>query len=184
MITKVKFRPKLLKGPFSYYLNVHETSILADLFESVKPKVVVEFGCNVGITAKRLLDNVPSIERYVGIDIPSDHAPTLACQASEVPAHPGCYVTDPRFWLLIAEHELTHDDLEPADAVFIDGDHSFDGVMHDSRLARELIRSPGIIVWHDWQNPGVEVTPALDRLSEEGWPIVGIEGSWLAFTKT
>jgi len=183
MIETIELHPKTIRGPFSFYLNGRETSLLTMLVDSVKPKVVLEFGCNVGMTAKRVLENIPGIERYVGVDVPFDHKTTLVCQSSEVPLHPGCYADDPRFWLLIADRELTHDDLEPVDAVFIDGDHSFDGVMHDSRLARELIRSPGIIVWHDFLNPSVDVTKVLDQLSEEGWPIVGIKNSWLAFTK-
>src|SRR5215467_8418587 len=120
MIEKIALHVKPINGPFSYYLNWRETSILTFLIGSVAPKVMIEFGTNVGITASRILCNVPTLERYIGIDVPSDYAPTLRCQDSEVPAHPGCFVTDPRYWLLIAEHELTHDDLEPCDACFID----------------------------------------------------------------
>jgi hypothetical protein len=30
-------------------------------------------------------------------------------------------------------------------------------VLHESRLSRRLIRTPGIIVWHDFTNAAVEV---------------------------
>jgi hypothetical protein len=73
--------------------------------------------------------------------------------------------------------------LEPCDAVFIDGDHSEAAVLHESRLARRLIRGAGIIVWHDFSNPAVEVTQALSRLDDEGWPINCVEQSWLAFMR-
>jgi hypothetical protein len=44
-----------------------------------------------------------------------------------------------------------------------------------------LIRGRGIIVWHDYSNPAVGVTEALDRLHDEDWPIEHVENSWLAF---
>jgi predicted O-methyltransferase YrrM len=58
-----------LRGPFSRYLSEHETAILAALVNSVSPKVMIEFGCNAGITAARMLENVPTLERYIGVDI-------------------------------------------------------------------------------------------------------------------
>jgi hypothetical protein len=67
--------------------------------------------------------------------------------------------------------------------VFIDGDHSELAVLHESRIASYLVRRGGIIVWHDYDNPAVEVTQALNRLHEEGWPIASVVGSWLAFMK-
>jgi predicted O-methyltransferase YrrM len=174
-----------IAGPFSYYLNQHETAILIALTRSVAPRVMIEFGCNVGLTAKRVLCNVPSIRTYIGIDVPPHHQPKLDCQQSEVPEHAGCFAADDdRFFLLMADHELTRHDLEPCDAAFIDGDHSAGAVHHDSELARELIRPGGIICWHDHLNKGVEVTPVLEALCADGWPIKQVAGSWIAFMRT
>jgi hypothetical protein len=50
-------------------------------------------------------------------------------------------------------------------------------------MARRLLRRPGIIVWHDWTNPNVQVTQALTQLTHEGWPIDCVDNSWLAFMK-
>jgi predicted O-methyltransferase YrrM len=174
-----------IKGPFSRYLNAHETAVLVALVKSVSPKVMIEFGCNLGITGARLLENVPTLEKYVGIDVPPDHVPVLQCQRDEVPTNAGCYAAhDPRFFLLTERSQfLRTGHLEPCDAVFIDGDHSEAAVLHESRLARRLIRGAGIIVWHDYSNPAVEVTRALDRLHEEGWPIDCVDNSWLAFMR-
>jgi predicted O-methyltransferase YrrM len=174
-----------LRGPFSRYLNQHETAILVALVKSVAPKVMIEFGCNAGITAKRVLENVPTLGKYIGVDVPVDHETTLQCQRSEVPASAGCYAADdPRFFLLTTRSQLLRTGhLEPCDAVFIDGDHSEAAVLHESRLARRLIRGAGIIVWHDFSNPAVEVTQALNRLHAEGWPIEHVENSWLAFMR-
>jgi predicted O-methyltransferase YrrM len=174
-----------IKGSSSYYMTAQETAILVALVNSAAPKVVIEFGCNLGVTAKRILENVPSIQTYIGIDVEPDHVPTLKCQSSEVPDRAGWVAADDlRFLLLIAPSQsLRTGNLEPCDAVFIDGDHSEAAVLHESRLARRLLRPGGIIVWHDYQNPAVEVTLALDRLHDEGWPINCVEHSWLAFMR-
>jgi predicted O-methyltransferase YrrM len=174
-----------IRGPFSKYMTPHETAILVALIKSIVPKVMIEFGCNAGITAARVLENVPTLETYIGIDVPFDHVPTLRCQRSEVPINAGAHAADDeRFHLLIAPSQsVSADDLEPCDAVFIDGDHSEAAVLHESRLARELVRPDGIICWHDFYNPDVEVTRALFRLQREGWAIDCVENSWLAFLR-
>jgi len=177
---------KPIKGPFSKYMTAQETALLVALIDSVSPKVMIEFGCNEGVTAKRILDNVPTLERYIGVDVDPDHVPTLDCQSSEVPRNPGCHAAgDPRFFLLTSPSQhLAASQLEPCDAVFIDGDHSEQAVSYESMLARSIIRPGGIIVWHDYCNPAVEVTMVLDRLSEQGWPIDCVEHSWLAFMRS
>jgi predicted O-methyltransferase YrrM len=173
-----------VKGPFSRYLNWHETAILVALVRSVTPRVMIEFGCNLGITAARVLENVPSLERYIGIDVPANHEPILAHQRDEIPLNPGYYAADDeRFWLLTAQSTLTPDQLEPCDAAFIDGDHSEYFVCRDTDLARALVRPGGIIVWHDAGNESVEVTPVLEELCQRGWPIQQVQGSWLAFMR-
>jgi predicted O-methyltransferase YrrM len=173
-------------GPFSKYMTPHETAILVTLIKSVAPEVMIEFGCNAGITAARVLENVPTLQTYIGIDVPFDHVTTLRCQHSEVPVNAGCYAAhDQRFHLLTMRSQLLRTGhLEPCDAVFIDGDHSEAAVLHESRLARRLLRPGGIICWHDFFNPDVEVTQALTRLQGEGWAINCVENSWLAFLRT
>jgi len=173
---------KPIPGRFSNYLNANETAILVALVKRTRPRVMIEFGCNTGMTARRVLDQVPSLEKYIGIDVPSYYTPMLDCQRSEVPALPGCFANDARFYLHVsASQMLGVADLEVCDAAFIDGDHSRNAVLHDSRLARRLVRRGGVIVWHDYGNPAVEVTEVIDQLSSEGWPISAVENSWIAF---
>jgi predicted O-methyltransferase YrrM len=178
--------PKPISTLGNQYLGSTETAIVVDLIASVGPRVVLEIGTNLGATARAILDTVPGLQRYIGIDVPSQHIPRLGCQRDEVPFMAGRHAaSDSRYWLLLADSvELTPADLEPVDAVFIDGDHSAVAVAHDSQLARQLTRSGGIIVWHDYNNPAVEVTTTLDRLVEQGWPLCAIRGTWLAFMRT
>jgi predicted O-methyltransferase YrrM len=176
--------PPMVSGQFSKYLGATECSILIDLVKSVSPKVMIEFGCNSGITARRVLDNVVTLEKYIGVDVEPQHKTTLKCQENEIPVVAGCYADDFRFQLLTCPTQcLTENDLEPCDAVFIDGDHSFYAVRHESLIAKELVRPGGIIVWQDFQKPAVEVTAVLTGLAGEGWPIVSVKNSWLAYMR-
>jgi predicted O-methyltransferase YrrM len=168
------------------YMTATDGALLIGLVASVDPKVMIEIGCQLGRTSMAILAQVPSLETYIGIDVPFHHRTTLPSQQSEVPDTPGLYAQDERFYLLIRDtgsQELEPEDLEPCDVVFIDGDHSEAAVLHDSRLALALVRPGGIIIWHDYRNGAVEVTSVLDQLSDADWPITHIAGTWLAFCR-
>lgn len=165
-----------------------ELEALITLIDSVSPRVVIEFGANSGRTAKAILRNIPSIRRYVGIDVPPTYVPEKAVQSREVPERPGeLALDDPRFRLLIARHgshDLFADDLPIACAAFIDGDHSARGVRQDYRLAKARVRRGGIIVFHDDNGRDtVDVSDALDELAGEGANILHVAGTWLAFER-
>jgi len=185
-IAKAACGPTALHGPFSEYLNADECAVLVALLRRVRPRVMVEIGIASGLTARRVLEHVPSIEKYYGVDVPSDFVTTLRCQQSEVQHKPGRWALhDERFRLVVRDQGSLDvaDQLEPADAFFIDGDHSYDAVMHDSDTAGGLIKPGGVIVYHDYQNPGVEVTEALDALHAAGWPLEHVAGTWIAFAQ-
>jgi predicted O-methyltransferase YrrM len=186
-VARHEIEPARIRSFPNTYLNEIETGLLVTLVNSVQPEVMIEIGCQEGRTAKIVLDNVPSLRKYIGIDIPSDRAPTLACQRGEVPRSAGVYASgDPRFFVLVCESGslgLEPADLEACDAVFIDGDHSENAVARDSVLARSLVRPGGIIIAHDYGNDAVEVSQALDRLDDQGWPWRHIEGTWLAYCR-
>jgi predicted O-methyltransferase YrrM len=166
------------------YLSREDTARIVALVKSVNAKVMIEFGCQEGRTAWAILASVPTLQDYFGIDVPPDYIPRLD-QWDEIPKSAGLLVeNDPRFRLVIRRRgsfDLRWQDLPFCDAVFIDGDHSLEAVIHDSELARALVRSPGVIIWHDYGNPTVEVTEALDSLAHKGWPIRVIRDTWLAF---
>jgi predicted O-methyltransferase YrrM len=146
---------------------------------------MVEIGCRDGRTARVLLHNVHSLERYIGIDVPPTYRPILPHQLNEMVIDPGHHAAnDPRFELIIRERgslDVGPQDLPPCDAVFIDGDHSEYIVAHDSQLARAIVQPGGVIIWHDAFNGAVDVMRVLERLANEGWPIKSIAGTWLAF---
>jgi predicted O-methyltransferase YrrM len=170
------------------YLNTGEMEIIASLLRSVCAESMIEFGCRDGRTAKVLLHNVPSLQRYVGVDVPMKYEPTLSHQRREMVEHPGhLAAADPRFEVVIHERgslDVKIDDFERFDAAFIDGDHSEEVVYKDSYLALCLVRPKGVIIYHDYTNAAVDVQRALHRLHGEGWPLLHIEGTWLAFRWT
>ncbi|WP_172352689.1 class I SAM-dependent methyltransferase [Mesorhizobium sp. NZP2298] len=170
------------------FMNPGELEAVVALARLAKPKVVVEFGVNEGRTAKALMLNIDTIERYVGIDVPQGYVTDKAVQRREVPQQPAHFaLDDPRFRLLIARrgsHDLAADDLPKCDFVFIDGDHGRAGVVKDTLLATRIVRPGGIIAWHDYHHLGtVDVREVLEEYYDAGRPIQHVEGTWLAFMR-
>lgn len=167
------------------YFHPGELDVLVHLIRDAGAKTVIEFGCNDGRAAATLLHNLAGIEVYVGIDVCPGHVTTLPYQMREIPDAPGIYAApDPRFHLIVrprGSFDLVPSDLPPADAAFIDADHSRLGVMHDFALALAVVRDGGVIVFHDDNGlPEVEVAQTLDELHLGGHQIAHVAGTWLA----
>ncbi len=170
------------------YMNPGELETLVALIKSVSPQHVIEIGVNVGRTAKVILNAVPGVERYTGVDVEPGYVPAKPVQRNEVPKIAGELVADDaRFKLVLRRRgslDLMPSDLHAADAVFIDGDHGARAVLHDSALARAVTRPGGIIVWHDYHDLGtVDVKQVLDAMHRDGYPLVQVEGTWLVFER-
>ena len=183
---KLSAEPIDWHGMHRSYLNGGELEIIAALVRSVSARTMIEIGCRDGRTARVLLDNVESLERYVGIDVPLDYQPELPGQRSEIVAEPGFHVrADERFELMVLQHgSLDLEELEPCDAIFIDGDNSRRVVAHDSALAFAAVRRGGIIVWHDYTSIHFDdVTDVLKNLEGAGRRIKHVAGTWLAFCR-
>jgi predicted O-methyltransferase YrrM len=163
-----------------------ELDILAHLMQGAR--VVAEFGCNNGRTAAAMMRNVPTIERYIGVDVEPGYSFACKVQAREVPLVPGdLALDDERFELVLKERgsfDLTAADLPQCDAVFIDGDHSEAAVRNDYALARSIVRRGGIVVFHDDNGLDcVDVSRVLDDLHANGADIQHVAGTWLAFER-
>lgn len=183
----IEIRPRIYdtSGLPARFFNPGELEALLHLIESVSAKVVIEFGVNEGRTPAAVLRNIETVERYIGIDVTPGYQTIMPVQRREVPAKPGHLAAhDPRFELIVRERgsfDLTAEDLPQADAVFIDADHSRQGLMNDYTLARRVIRPGGVIIFHDDNClPVVEVTQTLNDLCDEGRKIFHIAGTWLA----
>jgi predicted O-methyltransferase YrrM len=181
MRSELGVRPIDWLGLHREYQNAGEMEILVALARSIDARSMLEIGCRDGRTARLVLRNVETLERYVGIDVAPGYEPRLECQRSEVTECPGTLaLSDPRFDLMLRKRgslDLTAVDFaERFDICYIDGDHSAAAVRHDSSLALAITR--GLIVWHDYGNAAVEVTGVLDSLD---LPLRRISGTWFAF---
>lgn len=171
------------------YLHPGELEVLVALARSVAARGVLEIGVNTGRTARALLDNVPTIEHYQGVDVPPGYAFGCDVQKHEVPPNPGHYALgDPRFELLLRPRgslDLSPAELRPCDVVFVDGDHSRDAVIQDTALAEQLVRPGGLIIWHDYHDLGtVDVRDVLhERVSPWGTQLQHVEGTWIVFER-
>jgi predicted O-methyltransferase YrrM len=168
------------------FMNEGELEALVTLVDSVNPKGVLEFGINTGRTAQAILEYVPGIEQYIGIDVPMGYVTNAQVQRGEVPKVAGELVLhDERVQLIVREggsHAVFPTDLPYVDAVFIDGDHSRSGVEHDTMLALQRARPGGIIVWHDYHDLGtVDVREVLNEKFKRGWDLRHVEGTWLVY---
>lgn len=185
---RLSLRPLDWSGLSRRFMNESELETLIALARSVKPRAVLEFGVNAGRTAKALLDNVPGIETYQGIDVPPNYICSKAVQRREVPQRPGELAeVDPRFQLILSPRgslDLSPADLKPCDVAFIDGDHGREAVLHDTQLARALVRPGGIIIWHDYHDLSVvDVREVLHELHAAGAAIFHVQGTWIAYER-
>lgn len=188
MLPSVKITPEsvISTGLPDQYTMPGEYGTLVALLNGIKAERVVEIGINYGLTAAMLLKNVSTIIHYTGIDVPPGTDLSLSVQKNEVPRTAGEYVRDdPRVRLLVREGgslAVTPDELGPVDVVFIDGDHSTEGVVNDTLLAWEVVRPGGLVIWHDYHQLGtVDVATVLDNYAAKGHRIVHVAGTWLAY---
>jgi predicted O-methyltransferase YrrM len=183
----VQVMPVCWDGLPREYLNEGELEIIVALIRSVMPRTVVEIGLAAGRTAKAILREMPELHRYIGVDCDPHYRTKIASQWTERGPNPGhLAMDDPRFdrWILPrGSLDLTAEDFPPVDAVFVDGDHSSEVVRHDSDLARAIVQSGGIVIWHDYWNLGVEVSRVLEADQRRGYNIQHVEGTWLAFER-
>jgi predicted O-methyltransferase YrrM len=168
------------------FMTHRERETLVALLEFVRAQTVVEIGVQLGQCARIMLDRVPTIEAYVGVDVLPGYVTPVPEQQTECPQDRvgELVLMDPRFQLITKRNgslDLKAGDLPSCDVMVIDGDHSAAGVSYDTELAASVVRSGGLIVWHDYwppfQNGVVEV---LNALWERGCPIRHIEDTWLA----
>jgi len=167
------------------FFNPGELEVFLDLIAKRKPKVIVEFGIQRGRNASAALRNFPFIERYVGIDVLPGYTTAMQCQRNEVPMNAGeLAANDPRFRLLLSKngsYDLLAGDLPKADFIFIDGDHSREGVLNDHALAMDCATYGACILFHDDNGrKEVQVTETLAELRESGHNIDHIDGTWFA----
>jgi len=133
--------------------------VLVDLVHERLPGVglrVVEVGTRTGRTARHLARYCPKVEEVFAVDLE--------------PPPPGVFDGLDRVSFLHggSESVAKRFDDESVDLVFLDADHSEDGVLRDLEAWLPKVRAGGIVAGHDYgarHHPGVK--PAVDRVFRE-----------------
>jgi len=140
-------------------LAPYEQLVLAALARAVSPAYVVEFGTGQGFSGYIWAANTPDMARVVSVDLApdlrADYTAKILRNDNEVGrayrAAPGAAKIEQ---VLIRPGETLPEELEllkgKVDVIFIDGDHSYDGVQHDTETGYMLARSDATFIWHDF----------------------------------
>ena len=188
MLPTVQLATEPAEGLRNHFMTRADTEAVLALLHEVTPKRVVEFGINYGHTAKEILQRIPGIEKYVGVDIVPGAELAPRYQWPEIPLFPGRETKgDKRVKILVrprGSYDLVPSDIGPVDAAIIDGDHSKLGVQTDTGLARTCIRPGGVLIWHDYsETTNTEVPFVLERMHRLGRKIFWAEGTAVAFER-
>lgn len=123
-------------------------SLLSDL-QQIQPRTVCEIGCDRGGTLSLFAEVATSDATIISID-PSHSLPR--CHGYHLLARDHQRIVP----LAADSHALqtvsrVREELQgrPLDFLFIDGDHSFEGVMEDYRMYAPLLREGGLMAFHD-----------------------------------
>jgi predicted O-methyltransferase YrrM len=154
-IDKSCCRVRLLR-PNAYNVSWEEIVSISQIVAFFSPQTLFEFGTFNGRTTLHLALNAP------------DHAVVYSIDVNKGPFEFGAdtpFFTNMKvgecFFGSSVEKKivmLTGDSKQfdftqfanRINFVFIDGDHSYDAVMNDSKIAFQMVSSGGIIVWHDY----------------------------------
>lgn len=113
--------------------------------EQLKPKVIVEIGNKEGGNLKILSTHLSKDGLCIGVDWRKDGIPWKGDDA----LCPVMFVNGDthKKETLDQVTAILHD--RPIDVLFIDGDHSYEGMLADARDYGPLVRNGGIIAVHD-----------------------------------
>jgi len=177
--------------------DLQEIHVLCSLLNVYKPKRIFEIGTFHGCTTAHLAANTDPYTRIHSLDLPPEnggelfrHAPgfwpgdveTIKRRKDE--DYIRAFNLDDRIERLYGDSRAF--DFSPyanqIDFVFIDGAHSYDYVRCDSNNALSMLSDRGIIVWHDYGEPGRgdSVNRAVEEFGARTGNTYHIRGSRLA----
>ena len=155
---------------------VADLVILLKLIGCTRPKKLLEVGSFRGYTALLWAEHVSPGATIVTVDRFPEHGE--AYRNTEYARMIDRRVGD------INEEMFKHDPPNSFDLIFIDADHTYEGVKRDTELMLSLVSKTGFILWHDYANWGYfngynGVPEYLKELSQT-LPLAHISGSDIA----
>lgn len=168
-LERLRFISKEMKGKTFH----HHSHILHDI-QIKENGYYVEIGCYCGATACLMIDKANVVSIDLGHPIPMNI----------VQENVNLFNTNQKSFDYLEGNSQSEDMVErlkkitkEIDILFIDGDHSKDGVIKDFNLYSDLVVSGGYIVFDDYNDHeySPEVKPAVDSIIENltDYDIVG-----------
>lgn len=149
---------------------------LCKLVAVLHPRRVLELGSFRGFTALGMASNMSQEGTIVAVDINPEHGDAYAgrAEAARIDRRVGA----------IGPAVFQNDATGSFDLIFIDADHSYAAVKHDTETVLPLLADDGFIIWHDYANWGAfndacGVPEYLHELSRQ-FPVVELAGSNMA----
>jgi hypothetical protein len=135
---------KMPRGGWS--TPTQDVVMLLKLALCTKPRRLLEIGSYRGYTALYLAQNVDEGAQVVTVDRYTEHGEAYRNAAERTRIERRIGETAP---VLFAQDVPASYDL-----IFIDADHTYEGVRRDTQLALPLVSVRGYIAWHDYANWG------------------------------
>jgi hypothetical protein len=184
MLSLERLFPSFCDKPVSFYevplgpwsTPIVDVTMLVKVALCAGSKSVIELGSYRGYTALALARHLDPKTRIVTVDSDPRHGEAY-CNgpfASRIERRVGN----------IDAAMFAGDSRGTFDLVFLDADHSYAGVRHDTETLFGLVSHYGFFLWHDYANSGrfsgINGVPEyLHELSKE-FPVARIAGTWLA----
>jgi predicted O-methyltransferase YrrM len=165
---------ELPHGPWSS--PVADIVMLAKIALCLRSRRVLEVGSYRGYTAKLLAEHTSPEARIVAFDRDPHHG--AAYRASPLAAKIERRVGE------VSPEAFNIDQPASYDLIFLDADHTYAAVKHDTEILLPLLASYGMFVWHDYANWGRfskknGVPEYLHELAATR-RLMAVGGSWLA----
>lgn len=137
-----------------------DLACLLPILETRSPKYILEIGTWKGYSAKVWYEAFHPIQNLITIEKESEHFP-YSYQPNNLEYVHGDSHDQETFERI--KDSCEHDGI---DFLFIDGDHTYNGVRKDFEMYGSLVREGGVIVFHDvtYINYDVQVKPFWEEL--------------------
>lgn len=167
------------------WIILYEEAFLQSLASTLPENCrIINIGGAVGTSTAAILRGVSHLENAFVLSIDITRCPeelnTLIDQ--DLP------FVEPRFKQAVGDSldiaDKIKENIEP-DLVFVDGEHSYEGVYLDLVAYSEMLKSGGLLVCHDYEDPRQEgVTTAINEWRKKNdWLVIGRVLYTIAFMK-
>jgi len=166
-----------------------ECVALAALSQKVRAKRIFEFGTYKGVSTTQLALNVQEGGEVFTLDLPEDHPayclPIPKPEEQEIAAEGGKGILIPQDLrervTFLSSDSATFDEssyVGSMDFVFVDGAHSYEYVKNDTEKGWKMLRSGGVLAWHDCTASHPDV---VRYIKDSGLNATRVQGTALAF---